>query len=215
MNEELENGLRRYNSHFFTRFHSLENQADQVETSSLQLIFSKKVSPRTLFTRSKITDMDNNPLQVVLVERSTTTSSTSGGRDQVPVPKADHDQSLYPIKIQIVVLNGEFPPGDGETWSSEEFNKNIVMERAGKPPLLAGELFVTMREGIAVVGDIEFTDNSSWIRCRQFRLGAKVVPGSYKGTVRIHEAITDPFVIKDQRGEGKFVLKYMDIYIYI
>ncbi|XP_042963432.1 protein SAR DEFICIENT 1-like [Carya illinoinensis] len=188
VNEELENALS--NSHFFTRFHSLETQAEVETSSCLQLMFNKKVLPPTLFTASKIADKDNNPLQVVLVESSTTSAGT------------DHDLSLYPTKIEIVVLNGGFPLGGGETWSSEEFNKNIMKERDGKRPLLAGELCVTMKERLAHVGDIEFTDNSSWIRCRKFRLGARVVPGSYKGTVRILEAITEPFVVKDHRGES-------------
>ncbi|KAF5469075.1 hypothetical protein F2P56_013174 [Juglans regia] len=198
VNEELENALRRCNSHLFTRFHPLENQAEVETSSCLQLMFSKKVLPSTLFTASKIADMDNNPLQLVLVDQRST--STTG--DRVLVPKADHDLSLYPIKIEIVVLNGEFPLRGDETWSSEEFNQSIVKERAGKRPLLAGELCVTMREGLGLVGDIEFTDNSSWIRCREFRLGAKVVPGSYKGTARIQEAITESFVVKDHRGES-------------
>ncbi|XP_040996472.1 protein SAR DEFICIENT 1-like isoform X2 [Juglans microcarpa x Juglans regia] len=197
VNEELENALRRCNSHLFTRFHPLENQAEVETSSCLQLMFSKKVLPSTLFTASKIADMDNNPLQLVLVDQRSPSTSTG---DRVLVPLGD--LSLYPIKIEIVVLNGEFPLGGGETWSSEEFNQNIVKERAGKRPLLAGELCVTMRQGLGLVGKIEFTDNSSWIRCRKFRLGAKVAPGSYKGTVRIQEAITEAFVVKDHRGES-------------
>ncbi|KAJ6765046.1 PROTEIN SAR DEFICIENT 1 [Salix koriyanagi] len=88
-----------------------------------------------------------------------------------------------------------------EMETNEEFNRNIVKERTGKRPLLAGDcLTVNLRDGCAAIGDIEFTDNSSWIRSRKFRLGVRVVPESYQG-VRIREAITEAFVVKDHRGE--------------
>lgn len=162
-----------------------------LEPSSLQLIFCKKLS-LPIFTGSKIVDINNNPLQVLLVDRS--------GDQMLPISLP------HPIKIDIVVLDGDFPPGDCETWSSEEYNNKIVKERTGKRPLLTGsELNVTMRDGIVQIGDIEFTDNSSWIRSRRFRLGAKVAPGSYQG-VRICEAMTDAFVVKDHRGECKFLI---------
>lgn len=50
-----------------------------------------------------------------------------------------------------------------------------------------------------------FTDNSSWIRSPTCRLGARVVLGSCQG-VRIREAMTKPFVVKDHWGECKFAL---------
>lgn len=110
----------------------------------------------------------------------------------------------YPIKIEIVVLDGDFPRGDNETWTSEEFEKNIVRERKGKRPLLTGDLNVTMRDGVVLLGEIEFTDNSSWIRSRKFRLGARVVQRTSQG-VTIQEAMTEAFVVKDHRGECKFL----------
>ncbi|KAG6412338.1 hypothetical protein SASPL_125015 [Salvia splendens] len=88
-------------------------------------------------------------------------------------------------------------------WSSDEFSSSIVKERAGKRPLLAGDqLCITMRDGVCSVGDVEFTDNSSWIRGRKFRLAARVV--SQHGQAQpqiIQEAVTEPFVVKDHRGE--------------
>lgn len=105
-----------------------------------------------------------------------------------------------PIKVEIVVLDGDFPPADRENWTTQEFNNNIVKERTGKRPLLTGDLNITVRDGIAAVGDIEFTDNSSWIRSRKFRIGVKVAHGSFEG-VRIREGMTEPFVVKDHRGE--------------
>jgi hypothetical protein len=145
-----------------------------------------------IFTGSKIVDLDSSPLQILLVD-------TRG--DQVVSTYLPH-----PIKIEVVVLDGDFPSYDNRTWTSEELNSNIVKERKGKRPLLAGDcLSVTLRDGFAPIGEIEFTDNSSWVRSRKFRLGARVVPESYQG-VRIREAITEAFVVKDHRGECKFLL---------
>ncbi|WZZ22519.1 hypothetical protein YC2023_123906 [Brassica napus] len=82
-----------------------------------------------------------------------------------------------------------------ESFTTEEFNRNILRPREGKPPLLAGDLTVTLEDGVGVVsGDVTFTENSSWTRCR---LGAKV--RQQGGVV---EAISRAFVCRDRpRGE--------------
>uniref|UniRef100_A0A5B7BXK3 Uncharacterized protein n=1 Tax=Davidia involucrata TaxID=16924 RepID=A0A5B7BXK3_DAVIN len=184
VNEEVEDGLRR-GVRSLTRTPSVRIQA--LEPSSLQLIFNKRVS-LPIFTGSKIGDIENNPLQIALVD-------ATGDHEMVQTSLS------YPIKVEIVVLDGDFPCGDHEAWTSQDFNSNIVRERTGKRPLLTGsDMFVTMRDGFASVGDIEFTDNSSWIRSRRFRIGARVVQMSSNG-VRIREAITESFVVKDHRGE--------------
>ncbi|XP_030967555.1 protein SAR DEFICIENT 1-like [Quercus lobata] len=177
----VENVLRR-SARSLPRSSSLQIQAQ--EPSSLRLKFSNKLS-LPIFTGSKIGSCDNNPLQILVVDNA---------NPNVPITLAQ------PIMIEIVVVNGDFPRGDRETWTREEFNSNIVKERTGRRPLLTGELNVTMRDGFAPIGDIEFTDNSSWIRSRKFRVGVRVVPGS-NGNVRICEAMTEPFVVKDHRGE--------------
>ncbi|KAL3512230.1 hypothetical protein ACH5RR_024947 [Cinchona calisaya] len=187
VNEEVEKGLKR-NLRSLTKSPSLRIRAID-EQPSLQLIFSKKLS-LPIFTGSKITDSNGNHLQILLVD-------TRGDQGMVPTSLP------HPIKIEIVVLDGDFPSGDHENWSNEEFETNIVKERTGKRPLLAGELSVTMRDGFCSFGDIEFTDNSSWIRSRRFRLGARVVQGTSIGQdfVRIRPAMTESFVVKDHRGE--------------
>lgn len=183
VHEEVESGLRRcYRS--IGRSPSLRIKA--VEPSNLRLIFNKKLS-LPIFTNSKIVDSDGQyPLQLLLVDAT--------GDCLVPTTLAS------PIKIEIVVLDGDFP--SGESWTHEEFDKNIVKERVGKRPLVTGELNITMRDGVASLGDLEFTDNSSWIRSRRFRLGAKAVHiGNGQNSIRIMEAITDSFMVKDHRGE--------------
>lgn len=162
-----------------------------LEPSNLQLVFGKNLS-LPIFTGAKIVDTDNNPLELSIVDKS--------GDEAV--------QTTLPnqIQVEIVVLDGDFPHGElistNNTWSMEEFNNSIVKERTGKRPLLIGDVLVTIRDGFAVVGEFEFTDNSSWVRGKKFRLGARVVPSSCHGA-RILEAFTEPFAVKDHRGECK------------
>ncbi|KAM7471123.1 hypothetical protein LguiA_009306 [Lonicera macranthoides] len=190
VNEEVANGLQRYTTSI-TRSPSLQIQYPSLEPPTLKLIFAKNPSI-PIFTGTKILDLDNNPLQILVVD-------TRADHQMIPTLSS-------PIKVEIIVLDGDFPRGDCDTWTSEEFDQNIVRERTGKRPLLAGEfLQFTMREGFATIGDIEFTDNSSWIRGRKFRLGARVVQG--RG-FRIKEAMTQPLVVKDHRGECKPSLSY-------
>ncbi|KAK4395768.1 protein SAR DEFICIENT 1 [Sesamum angolense] len=182
VSEEVENGLRRRCARSILRCPSLRMS----QPTSLQLTFGKKLS-LPIFTGTKIVDVDGDPLQVVLVEHE--------GKLPMSLP--------YWIKLEIVVLDGDFP--GKETWTNDEFTKSIVKERSGKRPLLTGDLNITMRDGVASVGDIEFTDNSSWIRSRKFRVGARVLQvqtGNGNGeAVLIRAAMTEPFVVKDHRGE--------------
>ncbi|CAI9787219.1 unnamed protein product [Fraxinus pennsylvanica] len=188
VSEEVENGVRLISCmRSISRSPSLKIQAaDHEQTSSLQLIFSKGLS-LPIFTGTKIVDINNNPLQILLVD-------AKGGDMKIPTSLP------HWIKVEIVVLDGDFDRPEF-TWNKEEFDNKIVKERAGKRPLLTGELNITMRDGIVTVGEIEFTDNSSWIRSRKFRLGARVVAQGNSQNVRICEAMTEPFIVKDHRGE--------------
>ncbi|TQD87535.1 hypothetical protein C1H46_026952 [Malus baccata] len=186
VSEEVDHVLRRFSLHSLARQPSLRIQT--LEQSSLQLVFAKSLS-LPIFTASKISDEDNNPIQILVVDKS------SGANQMVPINLPN------PIKVEIVVLDGDFPKGDRDNWTSEEFDNNVLRERTGKRPLLTGDVNVTARDGFATVGEIEFTDNSSWIRSRKFRLGARVTPGTGYQGARIREAMTDAFVVKDHRGE--------------
>lgn len=105
-------------------------------------------------------------------------------------------------KLDIVVLEGDFNNEDEEGWTGEEFGSHVVKEREGKRPILTGDLQVTLKEGVGTIGELTFTDNSSWIRSRKFRLGLKIASGFCEG-VRIREAKTEAFMVKDHRGECK------------
>ncbi|KAJ9550676.1 hypothetical protein OSB04_014721 [Centaurea solstitialis] len=178
VNEEVDNGLRR-RIPSYTRSNSLLIKAP----STMQLKFRKLLS-LPIFTGTKIVDEDGNPLEIYLVDIDSGQESTVS----------------CALKLQIVVVDGDFPAADSKVWTSGEFEKNIVKERRGKRPLLAGDVSVTMRDGVVSVGDIELTDNSSWIRSRKFRIAARVVQGATAGIV-VREAMTEAFVVKDHRGE--------------
>lgn len=105
-------------------------------------------------------------------------------------------------KVEIIVLEGDFDGDEGENWTHDEFMNNIVREREGKKPLLAGDVFLNLSEGIGIVGEISFTDNSSWTRSRRFRLGARVVD-KFDG-INVREAKTESFIVRDHRGECEF-----------
>lgn len=105
------------------------------------------------------------------------------------------------------MLEGDFNNEEDEDWTEEEFESHIVKEREGKRPLLTGDLQVTLKEGVGTIGELIFTDNSSWIRSRKFRLGLRVAPGSFEG-IRVREAKTEAFTVKDHRGECMFAMRY-------
>ncbi|XP_057447017.1 protein SAR DEFICIENT 1-like [Lotus japonicus] len=188
--EEVEKVMKRcFPPPFIARSPSLRiQQAPSEQPSTLQLSFNKRLS-LPIFTGSRILDIEGNPITIVLVDKTNINNNGQGVPTSLP----------YPIKLELVVLNGDFTPGDNEDWTSEQFRRHVVKERAGKRPLLAGEMNLIMRDGIAPTGDIEFTDNSSWIRSRKFRIAVRV-SSNYQG-VRIREGITEAFVVKDHRGE--------------
>lgn len=152
-------------------------------SKSLQLQFLNAIS-LPVFTGTRIEGEDCSNLQVALVDALSGQIVSSG-------PECS-------AKVQIVVLEGDFD-GDEKSWTLEDFRNNMVREREGKKPLITGDSFLILKDGIGVVGDISFTDNSSWTRSRKFRLGATIV--DHSEGIRIREAKTEPFIVRDHRGE--------------
>ena len=138
-----------------------------------------------IFTGSKVEDEAGNPLEVILVDADTGSPAV--------LPQA--------LRVELVPVFGDFPPEGREDWSAFEFQRNVVKEREGKRPLLTGDVSLTMRDGRATVGELQFTDNSSWVRCRKFRIAVRAVPGTVCDGARIQEAMTEAFVVRDHRGE--------------
>ncbi|KAL8096170.1 calmodulin-binding protein 60 C-like isoform X2 [Apium graveolens] len=151
----------------------------------LQLHFRSRLS-LPLFTGGKVEGEQGAAIHVVLLDANTGHVITIGPESTA--------------KVDIVVLEGDFSNENDEDWTQEEFESHVVKEREGKRPLLTGDLQVTLKEGVGTLGDLTFTDNSSWIRNRKFRLGLKVSSGYCEG-IRIREAKTEAFTVKDHRGE--------------
>lgn len=139
-----------------------------------------------IFTGSKIEDEAGNPLEVILVDADTGSPAA--------LPQAA-------LRVEVVPVFGDFPPDGREDWSADEFQRNVVKEREGKRPLLTGDVSLTMRDGRATVGELQFTDNSSWVRCRKFRIAVRAVPSTVCDGARIQEAMTEAFMVRDHRGE--------------
>ncbi|KAI3695071.1 hypothetical protein L1987_78059 [Smallanthus sonchifolius] len=150
--------------------------------TSLQLRFQTKL-PQMLFTGSKVESEDNGAVKLVLFDTDTNQIVSSG--------------PLSSLKVQFVPLDGDFSVDDDEDLSQKDFEAKVIYARDGKRPLVAGDLVMVLKDGVGDLGEVFFTDNSSWRRSRTFRLGAHAISG-----VRIREAISEPFVVKDHRGES-------------
>ncbi|XP_034224251.1 calmodulin-binding protein 60 E-like isoform X2 [Prunus dulcis] len=155
------------------------------EGRTLQLQFKTRMPPH-LFTGAKVEGEQGAAIHVVLLDHSTGTVLQTGPESAA--------------KLNVVVLEGDFNEEADDIWTKEHFENHEVKEREGKRPLLTGDLQITLKEGVGTLGDLTFTDNSSWTRSRKFRLGVKISPGYCEG-IRICEAKTDAFSVKDHRGE--------------
>jgi hypothetical protein len=164
---------------------SLPKRIQGPNQRNLRLQFRNKLA-LPLFTGSKVDGEQGSGIHVALLDAGTGQIVSSG-------PEAS-------AKLDIVVLEGDFAADDEENWSQEEFENAVVRERDGKRPLLTGELSVVLKNGVAILGELTFTDNSSWIRSRKFRIGVKVSEGILD-SLQIREAVTEAFTVKDHRGE--------------
>ncbi|KAJ4709361.1 Calmodulin binding protein-like protein [Melia azedarach] len=185
VSEEVERALAKLGPARLSNGRASPKRIEGPDGRQLQLHFRSRLS-LPLFTGGKVEGEQGAAIHIVLVDASTGHVVTSG-------PEAS-------VKLDVVVLEGDFNNEDDEEWTQEEFESHVVKEREGKRPLLTGELQVTLKEGVGTLGDLTFTDNSSWIRSRKFRLGLKVASGYCEG-IRIREAKTEAFTVKDHRGE--------------
>ncbi|XP_056165412.1 calmodulin-binding protein 60 B-like isoform X2 [Syzygium oleosum] len=182
VSEEVERVMSRFHD---PSLRALSNPVGTSEESSLRLQFVNKL-PTTIFTSSQIEAEDGTPLMMELVDGRTNERVTSG--------------PLSLIKLEIVVLDGDFGSDEGEDWTEKEFNCNIAREREGKRPLMTGELTVILQGGIGCLRNLIITDNSSWMRSRKFRLGARAVQ-KVSAETRVREARSENFIVKEHRGE--------------
>lgn len=152
---------------------------------NLQLRFDSKL-PSSLFTCNRVVSEEKAPVKLVLYDSVSQEMITSG--------------PLSSIKVNLIVVDGDFHSDDREDWTEEEFNSKIVRNREGRRPLVNGDSIVSLHKGVGYIGDVCFTDNSRWIRSGKFCLGAKAHSSSTE--VRIREGISGAFKVKDHRGES-------------
>ncbi|GMN45819.1 hypothetical protein TIFTF001_015008 [Ficus carica] len=179
--EEVESALKKH-LHYMKQ--SCMKETHSSESRSLKLRFLTNLS-LPVFTGARIEGEECSSIQIALVDCGTGEIATSG------------PESL--AKVEVVVLEGDFDGDEADNWTVEEFKNNIVREREGKKPLLTGEAVLNLKDGVGIVGEISFTDNSSWTRSRRFRLGARVLD-NFDG-IKIREAKTESFIVRDHRGE--------------
>lgn len=153
---------------------------------NLRLHFSTKM-PRDLYTGAKVEGDQGYAIEIVLRDCATGAVVSSGPESAT--------------RLSVVVLQGDFEGDDDDNWTAEHFLSFEVKEREGKRPLLTGDLQLTLKSGVGTLGGFTFTDNSSWIKSRKFRLGVKV-SGENAGGIRVREARSEAFSVKDHRGES-------------
>ncbi|MFS7944484.1 putative CALMODULIN-BINDING PROTEIN60 [Helianthus anomalus] len=185
VSEEVERALARLGTAQLTNRRSSPKHIEGPDGRNLQLHFRSRMS-LPLYTGGKVEGEHGAAIHIVLVDANTGRVVTSG-------PESS-------IKLDVVVLEGDFNNEDDEGWTQEDFESHVVKEREGKRPLLTGDVQVTLKEGVGTLGELTFTDNSSWIRSRKFRLGLKVASGFCEG-IRVREAKTEAFAVRDHRGE--------------
>jgi hypothetical protein len=162
------------------------NQSEANKSRTYRLEFQNRL-PTTVFTGSRIESDESESVRIVIKDSTTNNIIACG--------------PLSSTKVEIVALDGDFGADDRENWTEREFSTNILRERQGKRPLVTGELVITLKYGVGYIGDVSITDNSSWTRCRKFRLGAKV-HGSSADASGVREARSEAFNVKDHRGES-------------
>ncbi|KAJ8771820.1 hypothetical protein K2173_026997 [Erythroxylum novogranatense] len=160
------------------------HQSESSGGADFLLYFVNKL-PSTIFTGRRIEADNGEPIQILLMDARTKTPVTFG--------------PLSSMKIELLVLDADFGSDDRENWTENEFNSSIIRERDGRRPLITGERFIALKNGVAQVTDLIFTDNSSWQRSRKFRLGAKQGQ-KISGEVKIREGRSEAFMVKDHRG---------------
>ncbi|KAJ1268235.1 hypothetical protein BS78_07G120600 [Paspalum vaginatum] len=183
--EEIENFFSRH-SHIPLRSLPLHIQDTEI-LPPLKLVFAKRLK-LPIYTNNKLVDIMDNALEIQLMDTRTNYMITP--------PDTLLGSSL---RLEVMVLDGDFHCEDRDGWTPDQFNAAIVRAREGKRPLLVGSLVVAMNNhGVTVIDDVSFTDNSSWIRCRKFRIGVRVLPGTNFGA-RVQEAVSESFTVKDHR----------------
>ncbi|CAL4898761.1 unnamed protein product [Urochloa decumbens] len=114
-------------------------------------------------------------------------------------PQSSICPRLLSANVKIVVLDGDFNADNREGWTSEDFDNHIVLPRDNVGAVLTGKKELKLKNGEVYLENYTFADNSKFTRSGKFRLGVKLTDNLGE---RVQEGITEPFHVKDRRGEG-------------
>ncbi|GAB4826868.1 hypothetical protein Ancab_033747 [Ancistrocladus abbreviatus] len=71
------------------------------------------------------------------------------------------------LKLNVVPLKGDFNVEDN--WTLKEFEDNVVKPCEGKGPILTRDLQVKLKDGVGKLGNVKFTDNSSYKQAEAYK----------------------------------------------
>ncbi|KAG0482345.1 hypothetical protein HPP92_010429 [Vanilla planifolia] len=103
--------------------------------------------------------------------------------------------------VEIFVLDGDFNGDEHGQWANEDYTKHMVCPRKDKRPLLIGNLYIQLHDGIGYISDVKFTDNSSWMKSKTFKLGVKQCAGT-EMVEEVQAGVSNAFRVKDRHGES-------------
>ncbi|CAN6343268.1 unnamed protein product [Urochloa humidicola] len=155
---------------------------DQNQSPRYKLTFTNGLSTE-VFTKKTICDTNGEPLKISIIANN----------------QEESDPCFLSANIRVVVLDGDFNRHNQECWTIEEFSNSIVRPRDKVGAVLTGDLELSLTNGEAYLHDANFIDNSKFVRSGKFRLGVMVIDNLSE---RVQEGITEPFIVKERRGEG-------------
>jgi len=155
---------------------------DQNQPPRYKLTFTNGLGSE-VFTKKVICDTNAKPLKICVI---------ANGQDET-------DPRILCAKIRVVVLDGDFNRHNQECWTQEEFNNTTVRPRDKVGAVLTGDLELSLTNGEAYLHSATFIDNSKFVRSGKFRLGVMVIDNLVE---RVQEGVTEPFTVKERRGEG-------------
>lgn len=176
---------------------SCRERIEQHLPPTCKLAFVNTMSDK-IFTKRPVQAAGGGPLMVKMVVSNQQADSNCS-------------QQLLSANVKVVALDGDFNASNRESWTLEEFESHIVSPRDKVGVVLTGNLQLKLRNGEAYLENITFADISRFTRSGKFRLGVMLIDNLGE---RVQEGITEPFVVRDRRGEGNPEIEFCSIYIH-
>ncbi|KAF7817958.1 calmodulin-binding protein 60 G-like [Senna tora] len=176
------------------KLYSRQPSLTQTETSggrgrALQLRFIVKL-PGEIYTGNNIVAEDGTELQIELCDATSPYCRVQDG-------------PLSSLTIELFVLKGIFGSNGSEDWTPQDFTDNILHKTRKGGQLLVGDRFFRLTNGVGRIPEVCVTDISRWSPINgKFRLGAKIVEPTPDRVNIIREGRSEPFTVKDIRGES-------------